>query len=161
MPRRRFSTMVCAPATFMFSSPLPVAPAEAAGGGDAGNLAFAVQRRAVDGSGGRKQDSPHRRELELRLNAEIGGTLAQSLDALRPESRAGLGTTGGVGRVPTRVRDARTPPVAVGIELLPQHPDLARAVGQQVFAREAHGDRESLCSFADQHDVSGVLHHGF
>ena len=36
---------------------------------------------------------------------------------------------------------------------------LARALGEQVLAREAHVDSESLRAFADQHHVSGVLHH--
>src|ERR1700722_5545221 len=49
---------------------------EAAGGGDTGNFAFVVQCRTVNGAGGRKQGSPHGCELELRLDAEIGRTLA-------------------------------------------------------------------------------------
>src|SRR4029077_10213191 len=50
------------------------------------------------------------------------------------------------------------PPVAAGVELFPQQPDLARAFREQVLAREAHRDGETLSAFADQHDVAGVFH---
>ena len=59
-----------------------------------------------------------------------------------------------------RVGEARSPPVVVRMEFLPEQPDLAGAIGEQVLARKADGDGEALGAFADQHDVSGVLHHG-
>ena len=63
--------------------------------------------------------------------------------------------------MPVRVGHAGPPPVAVGIKLLPQQPDFAGALGQQILARETHGYGESLCALPDQHDVAGMLHDGF
>ncbi len=44
--------------------------------------------------------------------------------------------------------------------LLPEQPDFAGAVGEEILAGEADGDGETLCALADEHDVAGVLHDG-
>ena len=59
-----------------------------------------------------------------------------------------------------RIGDARPPPVTIRIEFFPQHPDFAGAIGQQVLARETHGHCKSFGAFANEHDVSGMLHDG-
>ena len=112
----------------------------------------------MDRSGRRKQNSPHGGELKFGLDAEIGGVLLQLLDAFAPQF--GLRLRCQEPGFPVRIGNARPPPVAVGIEFLPQQPDLARALGQQILARKPHSDREAFGAFADQHDVAGVLHDG-
>src|SRR6266478_3463841 len=57
-----------------------------------------------------------------------------------------------------RVGQSRSPPVVGRVVLLPQEPDFARALSKQILARETHGNGKSLCAFADEHDVAGVLH---
>ena len=59
-----------------------------------------------------------------------------------------------------RVGEPRSPPVVVRVIFLPQQPDLAGMIGEQILARKADGHGESLRAFAHQHDVAGVLHHG-
>src|SRR5258708_3544192 len=58
-----------------------------------------------------------------------------------------------------RVGQAWTPPVVSGMMLFPEQPDLARAFGEQTFTRETHSHGESFGTFADEHDMAGVLHH--
>jgi hypothetical protein len=107
-----FSTMACAPATLMFSSPLPVAPAahvligvatgaddrriaaasgeferEAAGGSAAGDFTFVVERGAVYGPGRWKQDAADGGHAEFRFDAKPGGVLFQAFDLLFPKFR--------------------------------------------------------------------------
>ena len=48
-----------------------------AGGGEAGNLSFIVQRGTVNGAGRRKQNTTHGRQLKFGLDAELGGALLQ------------------------------------------------------------------------------------
>ena len=79
---------------------------------------------------------------------------------MRSRHRSACGFESGAGGVPVRIGNPRPPPVAVGIEFLPEQPDFARTIGEQVLAREAHRNREPLRAFADQHDVAGVFHHG-
>ena len=112
----------------------------------------------MDGSGGRNQNAAHGSHAEFRFDAEIGGVLFEALDAILPEF--GLGRCcWRYRRLPLRVGQTGAPPVIGGVILLPQQPDLARAFGEQIFARVPHGDRESFRAFADQHDMAGVLHH--
>src|ERR1700681_1544432 len=57
-----------------------------------------------------------------------------------------------------RVGQSWSPPVVGRVVFLPQEPDLTRAFGKQIFARETHGDGKSFGAFADEHHVAGVLH---
>ena len=45
------------------------------------------------------------------------------------------------------------------MSFLPQQPDFAGVLGQQIFAGKTLGHGKSLGAFSHQHDVSGVLHH--
>ena len=98
--------------------------------------------------------------MQFRLDAEVSGARLQVLHALLPQFRLWfIGIR--VGRLPLRVGEAWPPPVFVRVELFPQQPDFARVLGEQVLARETVGYGEALRAFADQHDVSSVLEHGF
>jgi hypothetical protein len=55
--------------------------------------------------------------LKLRLNPEIGGLPLQLLKTFLPKIGLGLGFRRG--RTPLRIGDSRSPPITVGIELLP------------------------------------------
>ena len=59
-----------------------------------------------------------------------------------------------------RIGHAGPPPIAIGIIFLPEHPDFARTICQQVFARETHSNSKTFRALAHQHDVAGVFHHG-
>ena len=87
----------------------------------------------MDCSGGRKQNAPHGCELKFWLDAEIGSMLLQLLDAFAPQ--IGLRFRIRCWWTPVRIGKAGSPPVTIGIELFPQQPDLARALGQQVLVR--------------------------
>src|SRR5579872_95393 len=55
------------------------------------------------------------------------------------------------------ISQARSPPVTIGIEFLPQHPNLAGTIGQQVLARESLRHAKTLGAFSDEHDMAGML----
>ena len=83
---------------------------QSAGRRDARHFSFFVERRAVDGAGRRKQNAPHGCELKFWLDAEIGGTLLQLLDAFAA-SRFGLRFRIRRGGLPVRIGQSRSPPV--------------------------------------------------
>jgi hypothetical protein len=100
--------------------------------------------------------------LKLGLNAKLGGALLQLLNSIAQYVAIDIDLGLWLGcsrRMPVRVGYARAPPVAVRIKFLPQQPDLARALGQQVLTRKTHRHGKLLRAFPHQHDVAGMLHH--
>src|SRR6266446_1177054 len=57
---------------------------------------------------------------------------------------------------PVGICESRTPPV--GMSFFPQQPNLARIIGQQIFARKTLSHGETFSAFSYQHDVPGMLH---
>src|SRR6266576_6897445 len=112
----------------------------------------------MDRAGRREQHTAYSGKQELVFDAEIRGALFQLIDAVTKQIRPWPGTRGW--RLPMGIGDARPPPVTVRIELLPQHPNLAGAIGQQVLTRKAHRHGKSFCAFANEHDMSRMLHNG-
>ena len=47
------------------------------------------------------------------------------------------------------------------MSFLPEQPDFAGMLGQQVLTLETLGDGETLRAFPHQHDVPGMLHYCF
>ena len=98
---------------------------------------------------------------EFRLDAQLASAFGQPFDALAPEFRFRLAVLGlRLLGLPLRIGDSRSPPVAIGVIFLPQLPDLARMLGQKIFARKAHGHGKAFRALPHQHHVPGMLHHG-
>src|SRR5256885_11277622 len=96
---------------------------------------------------------------QLRSNAQNRSVLLKPPIALLPQLRLRLVTRLHVGSVPVRIGQSWSPPIFVGVILLPQLPDPAGVLGEQSLSPKAPSHGEALSAFAHQHDVSGVLHH--
>jgi hypothetical protein len=68
----------------------------------------------------------HCGQLEFGIDTDVSGALSQLLDAITPQFSLRLRIWSWC--MPVWISNSRTPPVAIGIELLPQHPDLARTI---------------------------------
>ena len=118
-------------------------PREAAGGGDAGDLALGVQAEAIDGAG----DGVHRavqrigqhRFINVREFLSQGG--AWLLD----------GRAGSAGPVVVAALIAQ--------RLLPHQPGEARFFGEQILFLVAPSLGEAESAFARKHHVIGLFHH--
>src|SRR5690349_23843266 len=106
----------------------------------------------MDGSGGRKENVLCSALAKLGLDAEIGGYLDQFLALVLEFCLRCFWSP------PPPVVRSRSPPVLVGICLLPKQPHFARWLGEKIFTRIAHGDGESFRAFAHKHHMSGVAH---
>src|SRR5262249_48784093 len=91
------------------------------------------------------QQTAHCGQLKFRFDADFGGTLAPSLNALLPDR--GLRLSFWRGRVPVRIRHSRTPPITLRVKLLPEQPDFSRALRKQIFARKSVGHGKALSAF--------------
>ena len=113
-------------------------------------------------AGRREQHRCGRRQAKLGLNPQDPRpVLPVARQRSWNNSDCGLRSNPCIGRLPLRIRQPRPPPVAGRVIFLPQQPDLARVLGQQILARKSHGHRKPLRAFAHQHHVAGVLHHRF
>src|SRR2546422_3719775 len=98
----------------------------------------------MNGSRGREQNFVDSVAPQLRRNAQIRGTLFEAQETLLPQVRLRLALRLLLRSLPVRVGQTRPTPVTGRVILLPQQPDLARMVGQQILARETPGTRNTL-----------------
>src|SRR5215475_1520933 len=125
---------------------------EAACRRDSGNLAFLVERGAMNCPGRRAEHSTRGRHAEVRLNSQLSCALSKLLHVFSHQLCFWFFPFR-VGSLPFRVGETRPPPVSARVIFPPQHPDLARALGEQVLTWKSHCDRKPFCSLPNQHDV--------